>query len=98
MAIKSISLRGVPVVFEKIKKRDGSIVAFDSSKITKAIAKAGKATGDFGADEAKKFMLKFYLRDVKQRTGAFWGYHFSTIGIIGMNEACLNFPYKILAF
>jgi ribonucleoside-triphosphate reductase (formate) len=34
---------------------------------------------------------KFYLRHVKQRTGKFWKNHFSTIGIIGMNECCLNF-------
>jgi ribonucleoside-triphosphate reductase (formate) len=33
----------------------------------------------------------FYLRDVKNRTGFFWKNHFSTIGIIGMNEACMNF-------
>ena len=32
----------------------------------------------------------FYLRDVKQGTGLYWKNHFSTIGIIGMNEACLN--------
>jgi ribonucleoside-triphosphate reductase (formate) len=34
---------------------------------------------------------KFYLRHVKQRTGKFWKNHFSTIGIVGMNECCLNF-------
>jgi anaerobic ribonucleoside-triphosphate reductase len=34
---------------------------------------------------------KFYLRAVKDGTGSFWKNHFSTIGIIGMNEACLNF-------
>ena len=34
---------------------------------------------------------KFYLRDVKNRSGCYWKNHFSTIGIIGMNEACLNF-------
>ena len=34
---------------------------------------------------------KFYLREVKQGTGLFWKNHFSTIGIIGMNEACVNF-------
>jgi ribonucleoside-triphosphate reductase len=33
----------------------------------------------------------FYLREVKQGTGLYWKNHFSTIGIIGMNEACLNF-------
>ena len=33
---------------------------------------------------------KFYLRAIKERTNAYWSNHFSTIGIIGMNEACLN--------
>lgn len=32
----------------------------------------------------------FYLRDVKARTGRYWTNHFSTIGIVGMNEACRN--------
>jgi ribonucleoside-triphosphate reductase len=41
-------------MFKRIRKRDGSIVEFDSSKITAAIAKAGKATGEFGEAEAKK--------------------------------------------
>jgi ribonucleoside-triphosphate reductase len=33
---------------------------------------------------------KFYLRYVKKRFGSYWKNHFSTIGLIGMNEACLN--------
>ena len=33
---------------------------------------------------------KFYLRNVKERFGHCWHNHFSTIGLIGMNEACLN--------
>jgi len=33
---------------------------------------------------------KFYLHDVKKRHGSYWHNHFSTLGIIGMNEACLN--------
>ncbi len=37
---------------------------------------------------------KFYLREVKSGTGLYWKNHFSTIGIIGMNEACLNFLGK----
>ena len=32
-----------------------------------------------------------YLRNVKQRSGEYWYNHFNTIGIVGMNEACLNF-------
>jgi len=34
---------------------------------------------------------KFYLRNMKKRHGEYWKNHFSTIGILGMNEACLNF-------
>ncbi len=37
---------------------------------------------------------RFYLRDIKEKTGTYWANHFSTIGIIGMNEACLNFIGK----
>jgi anaerobic ribonucleoside-triphosphate reductase len=33
---------------------------------------------------------KFYLRDIKKRFGVYWKNHFSTIGLIGMNEAALN--------
>jgi ribonucleoside-triphosphate reductase len=33
---------------------------------------------------------RHYLRTVKERHGHFWNNHFSTIGIVGMNEACLN--------
>jgi len=34
--------------------------------------------------------MQYYLRDVKKRFGKYWQNHFSTIGIVGMNEACLN--------
>ncbi len=33
---------------------------------------------------------KFYLRDIKAQTDCYWKNHFSTIGLIGMNEACRN--------
>ncbi|MFA5258169.1 MAG: ribonucleoside triphosphate reductase [Opitutales bacterium] len=32
----------------------------------------------------------FYLRGIKERTGQYWKNHFSTIGLLGMNEACVN--------
>lgn len=35
--------------------------------------------------------MRFYLRHIKQGTGRWWNNHFSTIGLVGMNEACLNF-------
>jgi len=34
---------------------------------------------------------KFYLRNVKAAHGQYWKNHFSTIGLIGMNESLLNF-------
>src|SRR3989339_11246 len=34
---------------------------------------------------------KHYLRSIKARFGNYWQNHFATIGIIGMNEALLNF-------
>ncbi|MCP4748644.1 MAG: ribonucleoside triphosphate reductase [Desulfobacteraceae bacterium] len=37
---------------------------------------------------------RFYLRQIKEGSGKFWKNHFSTVGIIGMNEACLNFIGK----
>lgn len=33
---------------------------------------------------------KFYLRDIFKRNSQYWLNHFSTIGLVGMNEACLN--------
>ena len=34
---------------------------------------------------------KFYLRNIKEGFKSYWKNHFSTIGLIGMNEAALNF-------
>jgi ribonucleoside-triphosphate reductase (formate) len=33
---------------------------------------------------------KYYLRNIRERFGEYWKNHFSTIGLVGMNEACLN--------
>ncbi len=37
---------------------------------------------------------KFYLSDIKKLRGEYWSNHFSTIGLVGMNEASLNFLKK----
>ncbi len=34
---------------------------------------------------------RFYLRNLLKKNGRYWDNHFSTIGLIGMNECCLNF-------
>ncbi len=33
---------------------------------------------------------RFYLNGIRERSGSHWDNHFSTIGLIGMNEACVN--------
>jgi ribonucleoside-triphosphate reductase len=40
---------------------------------------------------------KYYLRNVKKRFNEYWKNHFSTIGLVGMNEACVNFLGKNIA-
>ncbi|MBW1842597.1 MAG: ribonucleoside triphosphate reductase, partial [Deltaproteobacteria bacterium] len=45
-------------MLENIKKRDGRVVAFDSPKITAAIAQAGQATNEFDERESRKLTLR----------------------------------------
>jgi len=59
----------VSELLEKIEKRDGRIVEFDSSKITAAIAKAGSATGEFGDREARKLTLRVLTLAHEMRPG-----------------------------
>ncbi|MBW6515116.1 MAG: ribonucleoside triphosphate reductase [Candidatus Cloacimonetes bacterium] len=40
---------------------------------------------------------KFYLRMIKERFDSYWKNHFSTIGIVGMNEASINLNGENLA-
>ncbi|HAI74506.1 MAG TPA: ribonucleoside triphosphate reductase [Candidatus Moranbacteria bacterium] len=40
---------------------------------------------------------KFYLAPIKLRRGQYWANHFSTIGLVGMNEALLNLIGKDIA-
>ena len=40
---------------------------------------------------------KFYLSDIRETFGEYWKNHFSTIGLIGMNDALLNFMNKSIA-
>ncbi len=40
---------------------------------------------------------KFYLSDVKKAKGGYYANHFSTIGLVGLNEALLNFIEEDIA-
>ncbi|HAW50155.1 TPA: ribonucleoside triphosphate reductase [bacterium] len=48
-------------------------------------------------DEELYPYARHYLLTVKERFGAYWKNHFSTIGLIGMNEACINLIGKDIA-
>jgi ribonucleoside-triphosphate reductase (formate) len=45
-------------------------------------------------DEGLYPFSKYYLSDVKERFGSYWANHFSTIGLLGMNESITNFMGK----
>jgi len=40
---------------------------------------------------------RYYLQDIKQMRGKYWANHFSTIGLVGMNECLLNFMEENIA-
>ncbi len=40
---------------------------------------------------------KHYLRGIRERFGQYWKNHFSTIGLVGLNEACVNLLGKTIA-
>ncbi|GAB6100099.1 ribonucleoside triphosphate reductase [Halanaerocella petrolearia] len=40
---------------------------------------------------------KFFLRNIKQRFDEYWKNHFNTIGLLGMNEALINFMGQNIA-
>ena len=60
-------------MFEKIRKRDGRIAKFDSSRISTAIAKAGKATSEFKEKKARKLTLKVLALARKMQLGPVFG-------------------------
>lgn len=44
-------------------------------------------------DQTEKGLYPYsarFLKDVKNKTGSYWYNHFNTIGLIGLNEACIN--------
>ena len=63
MEVSSVDSRemidhGNPTMFSRIRKRDGRTVPFDAAKITHAILKAGRATGEFSEDTAKRLTMR----------------------------------------
>ncbi|MDA3786382.1 MAG: ATP cone domain-containing protein, partial [Deltaproteobacteria bacterium] len=46
------------VLFASIKKRDQRLVPFEAAKISSAILKAGRASGQFEEPEARRLMVR----------------------------------------
>lgn len=40
---------------------------------------------------------RYFLQNIKECFGEYWKNHFNTIGLVGMNEACLNFLKESIA-
>ena len=53
-----------------ITKRNGDVVAFEPTKITAAIAKAGGATGEFDGREARRLTVKVLACAEAMHTGS----------------------------
>ena len=58
-------------------------IAYESLETKRAILEAY-------TDKKLYPYTRFYLRDVHAHGGSYWCNHFSTIGLVGMNEACMN--------
>ena len=69
-------------LFQRIEKL--MVLAKDSLEIKRKIIERLTEDGLYP-------YTKFYLRNIKERNGAYWDNHFSTVGLIGMNECLLNF-------
>lgn len=74
---------------EEFKKRLGDMVL-----IGKNVLEIKRKVIEKQSQEGLYPYATHYLRNIKARTGEFWHNHFSTIGILGMNEALLNFMDK----
>jgi len=74
---------------EEFKER--LVVLMDLAKESLEIKR--KVIENFTDDRLYPYSM-FYLDNIKERFGSYWKNHFSTIGINGMNEACLNLMGK----
>lgn len=74
---------------EFFTKLDGLLqIAFESLEVKRGVLEDLTEKGLYP-------YAKHYLTGIRQRFNGYWNNHFSTIGIIGMNEALLNFaPVK----
>ncbi|WZL72874.1 ribonucleoside triphosphate reductase [Clostridiaceae bacterium 35-E11] len=73
----------------------------DFKKRVRALMEKAKIICEKKRKELEKYMeiglypySRYYLQGIKDATGEYFKNHFSTIGLNGMNEACLNFLGK----
>ena len=66
--------------------------------IAKVSLEIKRKTLDNFAEKGLYPYSRYYLSSIKKMRGSFWANHFSTIGLVGMNEALLNFIDKDVTF
>lgn len=74
---------------EEFKKR-----LYDMARIGKTSLEIKRKVVEQQTEKGLYPYSSYYLRNVKERFGSYWYNHFATIGIVGMNEALLNFLGK----
>jgi ribonucleoside-triphosphate reductase (formate) len=73
--------KGEPEFFNRLEQL--MVVAKDSLETKR------KVLEKFTDDNLYPYVM-YYLRQIKGRFGRYWKNHFGTIGLVGMNEACMN--------
>lgn len=81
----------LPRLALKSKDEDDFITGLDKlMTMAKDSLEIKRKTIERLTDEDLYPYTKYYLRDIKERGGKWWTNHFSTIGLLGMNEALIN--------
>lgn len=78
------------IAYQAKDKNEFFSLLYDKMKLAKNSLEIKRKLLEKSTDNNLYPYTKFYLRDIKARFGVYWKNHFSTIGLIGMNEACLN--------
>ncbi|HMA61549.1 MAG TPA: ribonucleoside triphosphate reductase [bacterium] len=71
-------------------KKDFLNVLGDKMELAKESLEIKRKVLESYTDRGLYPYVKYYLRGIKERAGKYWTNHFSTIGLVGMNEALVN--------
>jgi ribonucleoside-triphosphate reductase len=84
----------LPAIGYRSKGKDKSVFMSDllaQAELARQSLKLKRAYIEKRMEDGLYPYSKVYLENVKKRTGSYFANHFSTIGILGAHEACLNY-------